>query len=171
MTKTAAQLDREIHAHRHLAKHAGKHSAAASSPRPAAAASKTSDSLHYRDVGSRGAWPAWVRALTDASGVYVIRDKASGRVLYVGSSSHALYATLTRHGQTWTRQKTFWRASYAQNGKRHDPGTTYDRARIEVAVIPTGPAPASLHAERRMIAKLKPRDNLTQHPDGEDAPF
>ena len=57
-------------------------------------------------------------------------------------------------------------------GKHHDPGMTYARGRCEVAVklVSCGEERAE---EARLIARLKPRDNLTEHPDGEleDAPF
>jgi hypothetical protein len=167
MTKTSTQLRREIAQH------------IARGVRPRKPVQRTIERpkhppLSYRSIGKRGHFSTWLRELANGqSGAYVIRDATTHRVLYVGSSSRKLYDTIARHVQAWTRQKTFWSASYAQGGKRHDPGTTYDRAHIEVAVVLTGPAPASLHMERTLIHRLKPRDNLARNPDGEldAAPF
>jgi hypothetical protein len=54
--------------------------------------------LSYRRVGAPGeAYPDWVRALKDQSGVYIIREQRE--VVYVGSSVGRLYDTLTRHFQ------------------------------------------------------------------------
>jgi hypothetical protein len=127
-------------------------------------------SLVYRPVGSPGeAYPEWVRALKGKAGVYVIRDADSREIVYVGSSSTQLYATLTRHFQTWRRWKGFWRGQY---GEGHDPGLTYDRDSVEVAVRLTSPS-KSLDEEMRLIARLKPRDNLIGQVDaaGEPIPF
>lgn len=124
--------------------------------------------LVYRPVGAPGErYPEWVRELDGKSGVYVIRDASSHEILYVGSSSMRLYDTVTRHLQRWRRYKGFWRGQY---GEGHDPGLTYDRARVEVAVRLTSPADA-LDEEARMIRRLHPRDNILGQPELEDAPF
>ncbi len=122
--------------------------------------------LVYRSVGARGEpYPAWVRELRGQSGVYVIRE--DGEVVYVGQSSAGkLYETLTRHLQTWRRWKGFWRGQY---GEGHDPGLTYARERVEVAVRITDPDDA-LDEEARLIARLRPRDNLLGQPE-EPIPF
>ena len=86
----------------------------------------------------------------------MIRDIDSGEIVYVGSSAGRLYDTLTRHFQIWRRYKGFWRGQY---GEGHDPGLTYDRDSVEVAVRLTSPS-KSLDEEMRLIARLKPRDNL-----------
>ncbi len=124
-------------------------------------------SLTYRPVGRRGEpYPDWVRALKGKSGVYVIRE--GGEVVYVGEShTERLYDTLTRHFQTWRRWKGFWKGQYAEG---HDPGLTYDRNKVEVAVRVTSAAMA-LDEEARLIARLRPRDNLTGVPALEDPPF
>ncbi len=126
--------------------------------------------LAYRPVGRRGErYPEWLQTLKGSSGVYVIRERAaSGKpaVVYVGQSSAGrLYETLTRHFQTWRRWKGFWRGQFSEG---HDPGLTYDRARAEVAVRVMPPAD-SLEEEARLIARLRPRDNLIGQPD--DVPF
>lgn len=125
--------------------------------------------LTFRPVGRRGEpYPDWVRALRGKSGVYVIRDKNSREVLYVGESHSArLHETLTRHFQTWRRFKGFWSGQYAEG---HDPGLTYPRDRVEVAVRIT-PASRAIDAEARLITQLQPRDNLVGQPAEDVVPF
>lgn len=125
----------------------------------------------YRPVGDRGEpYPAWVRRLRGESGVYVIRE-IDGPIVYVGSSVGRLYETLTRHFQTWRRYKGFWRGQFAEGA---DPGLTYARSEVEVAIKTT--APDGAHEEElRTIRRLQPRDNQLGQPDSEpeleDAPF
>jgi len=122
----------------------------------------------YRPVGDRGEpYPEWVRALKDEAGVYVIRDAETHEVLYVGSSSGRLYDTLTRHLQTWRRYKGFWRGQFAEGA---DPGLTYPRGEVEVAVRLTSPDDA-LDEEMRLIARLRPRDNQIGQAIEEEVPF
>jgi hypothetical protein len=118
-------------------------------------------SLVYRTVGTSGdAYPDWVRDLDGKAGVYVIRDRESREILYVGSSAGRLYDTLTRHLQQWHRWKGFWKGQY---GEGHDPGLTYKRDAVEVAIRLTTPS-NSLDEEMSLIARLKPRDNLIGQP-------
>ncbi len=125
-------------------------------------------SLTYRPIGARGeSYPPWIRDLKARSGVYLIRDAGSHELLYVGSSSRRLYETLTRHFQTWRRYKGFWSGQYSEG---HDPGLTYDRANVEVAIRFTGPD-ESLDEEARLIHRLQPRDNLLGQPTEEEVPF
>ena len=133
----------------------------------ASAPERRNGSLSYRPVGGRGEpYPDWVRALKGKSGVYVIRER--GEVVYVGASwAGRLYATLTRHFQAWRRSKGFWKGHYAEG---HDPGLTYDRSIVEVAVRTTSPEKA-LDEEARLIERLKPRDNLIGQPELDDVPF
>lgn len=122
----------------------------------------------YRPVGASGeAYPQWVRDLKGKAGVYVIRDIESGETVYVGSSVGRLYDTLTRHFQTWRRWKGFWKGQY---GEGHDPGLTYPRDSVEVAVRLTKPNDA-LDEEARLIRRLRPRDNLIGQPIEEEVPF
>jgi hypothetical protein len=136
---------------------------------PRSPAPARNGSLVYRRVGAPGEpYPKWLRALRDAAGVYIIRDRESHDVLYVGSSSTQLYGTITRHLQTWRRAKRFWSGQY---GQTHDPGTTYNRDDVEVAVRLTSPS-AALDEETSLIARLSPRDNiLGQRELAEDPPF
>jgi hypothetical protein len=135
-------------------------------PDPRTTAVARNAGFSYRPVGAAGeAYPQWVRDLKDQSGVYVIRE--NGETVYVGSSVGRLYDTLTRHFQTWRRYKGFWRGQY---GEGHDPGLTYPRDRVEVAVRLTKPSDA-LDEEARLIRRLRPRDNLIGQPIEEEVPF
>ena len=135
---------------------------------PRAALVARNGSLTYRPVGESGAYPQWVRDLRGEAGVYLIRDAETHELLYVGSSAGRLYDTLTRHFQAWRRFKGFWRGQYAEG---HDPGLTYDRGDVEVAVRLTRPGD-SLDEESRLIHRLRPRDNVIGQPaDDEAVPF
>jgi hypothetical protein len=124
-------------------------------------------SLVYRPIGASGEpYPGWVRALKGKSGVYVIRE-IGGDIVYVGSSTRRLYDTLTRHLQQWRRWKGFWKGHY---GEGHDPGLTYARDSVEVAVRLTSPSEA-LDEELRLIARLRPRDNLLGRVDEAEEPI
>jgi hypothetical protein len=125
--------------------------------------------LTYRPLGESGTpYPPWVRALKGKSGVYVIREvrrDGSSEVVYVGEShTSKLYNTLTRHFQTWRRSKKFWTGQYG--GQGHDPGLTYPRNRVTVAVRVLSPERA-IDEEARLIARLRPRDNLLGQPSDE----
>jgi hypothetical protein len=123
--------------------------------------------LIYRPVGTTGErYPDWLRALDGKSGVYVIKEvqrDGSAQIVYVGEShSDRLYNTLTRHLQTWRRDKKFWRDQFG--GQGHDPGLTYRRDRVLVAVRVLPPAHA-IAEETRLIQRLRPRDNLLKQPE------
>lgn len=124
--------------------------------------------LVYRPVGASGEpYPEWLRRAQGASGIYVIRERG-GPIVYVGqSSSNKLYETVTRHLQRWRRFKGFWRGQFAEG---HDPGLTYERDRVDVAIKITSPSEA-LDEEARLIRRLRPRDNILGQPELEDAPF
>jgi hypothetical protein len=138
-------------------------------PQGAASDSETRNAaLKYRPIGASGEpYPDWVRALDGKSGVYILREiQRDGTVetVYVGEShSGKLYQTLTRHFQTWRRAKKFWTGQYT-GSQSHDPGLTYDRDRITVAVRVLPPDRA-LVEEARLIVRLRPRDNLIGQPD------
>lgn len=119
--------------------------------------------LQYRTLGDAGMYPEWLRALKGKSGVYAIRRGRS--VVYVGES-HAgrLYQTITRHFQRWRRKKTWWRDLFS----KHDPGLTYPRGDVAVAVRVV-PARDAVDAQNALIRRLKPRDNIQG--TGEDVPF
>ncbi len=114
--------------------------------------------LLFRPVGAAGElFPAWLRALDGASGVYVIRDSDTHDVLYVGEShTGRLSRTVVRHLQQWRRDKTFWTgAGYSRN----DPGTRYKRASVEVAAFKVS-ASRAVAVQNSLIVELDPRDNV-----------
>ena len=129
--------------------------------------------LVFRPVGSSGEpYPKWLRELRGQSGVYFIRERSAdgseAELVYIGQSQAGrLYETLTRHFQSWRRIKGFWRGY----GEGSDPGMTYARDRVEVAVRITPPSRA-VEEEARFIRAMKPRDNvLGLHDDDADQPF
>lgn len=137
---------------------------------PAIALRNRGAALVYRPIGAPSErYPDWLRALRGKSGVYVIRERSRDGdpvVVYVGEShTGRLYETLTRHFQTWRRAKGWWKGAYTEG---HDPGLTYARERVEVAVRVLSSATA-LAEETRLIRRLHPRDNLIGQP--EDVPF
>ncbi len=88
--------------------------------------------------------PAWIDALRDKSGVYVIRQRDGGRVLYVGEShSDRLKDTLTRHFRAWSGPTA---------------GPVYSRGAVEIAVVIT-PKARAVARQNALICRLKPRDN------------
>jgi hypothetical protein len=121
----------------------------------------------YRSLGAVGErYPDWVRALVGKSGVYVIREiqrDGSTPTVYVGEShTGRLYDTLTRHFQTWRRRKRFWAGQYT-GSQSHDPGLTYPRDKVTVAArVMSGER--AIAEEARLIARLRPRDNLIGQP-------
>lgn len=78
------------------------------------------------------------------SGAYVIRDRSTGAVFYVGEShTGRLKKTVLRHFQFWTGPTA---------------GPTYNRNRVEIALRVTPPASA-VSAQDNLICRLSPRDN------------
>jgi hypothetical protein len=69
----------------------------------------------------------------------------------------------------WRRYKGFWAGQYAEG---HDPGLTYPRDGVEVAIRFTR-SDNSLDEEARLIQRLRPRDNVLGQPpeELEEAPF
>lgn len=118
----------------------------------------------FRSPGKSGErYPAWLQALGDKSGAYVIRERKGGKTItrYVGHSrTSRLYDSLTRHMQVWLRHKGFRKG---QPGHGNDPGIMYDRNRIEIAVAVTKPNDAA--AEKlRLIRTQQPTDNVIGQP-------
>jgi hypothetical protein len=125
--------------------------------------------LSYRAIGDErdAPYPAWLRRLQKSNGAYVVRAKDGGRVLYVGEShSGNLYKTITRHFSGWSRAKKWWSGIF---GQQHDPGTSYERGDVEVAVHVTRTGPAAIEVQNRLIKRLKPADNIVGAV--EEAPF
>ena len=102
-------------------------------------------------------WPLFVRELRGKSGVYIIRDRETKDVLYVGEShTGRLKKTLLRHFQAWS-------------GKTAGP--TFSRNSVEIAVEVTSEANA-VPRQNKLIADLRPTLNRI-NPDGAelDEPF
>lgn len=83
-----------------------------------------------------------------AHGVYLIRSKQTGAVLYVGSSSCNLYSTLYRHFQSWTDGQH--RATYQS------------RTAYEVKILISDRRTAHI-LESEMIDRHQPRDNKAKY--------
>lgn len=115
--------------------------------------------LRWHELGAAGApYPTPIAALRgEVSGVYVIRSKRNGLIVYVGEShTGRLYSTLTRHFQGWSRRKGFWgTAGFSKN----DPGVTYKRHLVEVATITT-PASRAVALQDALIRRHAPTDNI-----------
>jgi excinuclease UvrABC nuclease subunit len=95
-------------------------------------------------LGSASAWPEWVQAAAGKSGVYIIRARDGGRILYVGEShTGRLKKTLLRHFQAWSGKTA---------------GKTYGRNAVEIALEIT-PADRAVARQNKLIADLDPRDN------------
>ncbi len=148
--------------------HLDKESAAKLASKPLFSRAAPKHSLTWHWIGSDGdPWPEWLRAYKEECGVYAIKE--NGKVVYAGSSKKRLYDTVTRHFQTWGRQKKFWRGLHG--GAGHDPGMVYKRAKCQIAVY-TVACGGELEEEARLIAKYEPRDNIVANPDGEEpVPF
>jgi hypothetical protein len=93
-----------------------------------------------------GEFLPWLHDLRNQSGAYVIRDRRTGRALYVGEShSGSLAKTIKRHFWRWRDEPE----------RRH---TTYDRRSVEIGIRLTPPDSAP-GAQNNLIRRLDPRDN------------
>lgn len=116
--------------------------------------------LTYKNpVLPNGRFAPWVNDLRNRSGAYVIRERASGRHLYVGEShTGRLAQTIKRHFYDWRDDPE----------RRH---LTYARGRIEIAVRLTPPGPAATGAQNNLLLRLEPRDNHTNPKANDETPF
>lgn len=103
--------------------------------------------LNYRSpIGGPRVFAAWVIALANQSGAYVIRSAKTGEVLYVGEShTGRLSATIRRHFHSWADAPD----------RKH---FTYSPHHVEVAVRIT-PQKSAVGAQNNLIRRLRPRDN------------
>ncbi|MCF8359241.1 MAG: GIY-YIG nuclease family protein [Prolixibacteraceae bacterium] len=85
-----------------------------------------------------------LREAGNQAGVYLIKSKTTGKIVYIGFSKTQLYKTILRHFQTWNDNR---------------PRIVYDRNRYLVRVIFTTPKRAAV-LEKYLIDKFAPRDNL-----------
>ena len=79
------------------------------------------------------------------SGVYLIKDKETNNIVYIGYSATQLDDTITRHFREW-KDKRQVRVMYR------------DRSRYTVRIVFTTPAKA-LQLESALIIKYRPKDN------------
>ena len=86
----------------------------------------------------------------NATGVYFIRSKRTGKIDYIGSSAGSLYKTIYRHFQQWTDRQ--------RSGKQFDR-TTYAPGNWEICVILTTTGSQALRVEKYFIQKLQPAGN------------
>lgn len=88
-----------------------------------------------------------LKVSTNASGVYFIKDKETGEIVYIGYSKSSLYKTIYRHFQEWT-----------DSSRRRKKRFTYPKFGYSVRIIYTTTERAWL-LEKYLILKMKPRDN------------
>jgi len=84
------------------------------------------------------------------SGVYFIKEKSSGKIVYVGSSVGSLKKTIYRHFQIWNDRQP--------SNNRQFERMTYPKEGYSIRVIYCT-AGQAIHAEKYFIRKLQPRDN------------
>lgn len=94
-----------------------------------------------------GALADWIYELRGHNGVYLIRERVSREIVYVGEShSSRLFETMTRH-------------LYAWNGRGSGP--SYDPRLVEVAVlVAETPLDNPVADQYALIQKYEPRDNV-----------
>ena len=113
--------------------------------------------------GRKGALRAWnpkLAAYQKSSGVYVLRDKATGAVVYVGEShTGRLYRTMLRHFHD-----SSGKFAAMSEWVHHAPG------RLEVLVFET-PANEALEAEQEAIQWYDPIVNKVGASEPDDVPF
>ena len=83
--------------------------------------------------------------LKHVPGVYLIRDKITHQLLYIGFSGSNLYKTMYRHFQSWN--------------DRQQIRITYDRDRVQVRVVYCRSASVASKLEKGLIIKYEPKDN------------
>lgn len=126
----------------------------------------------FRPIGVSGAYPDWLRAVANVSGVYAILERyllGGWQIVYVGEChSNKLKKTVVRHFQAWSRAKSFWAGQYREQTAA-DPGRTYNRAECEVA-IQVCKAGRAVDLQNKWIRDMDPRDNIKGVPM-EEVPF
>ena len=94
-------------------------------------------------VGDKTRFPARKKP-----GVYLIKEKHSGKIVYVGMSESDVYKALYHHFNSW-------------NDKRSERAT-YDREKHLIRVVYCTYKQAS-KLERALIKKINPRDNSQKY--------
>jgi excinuclease UvrABC nuclease subunit len=109
--------------------------------------------LNWFDPWEGNRWAQPIRAMKGRSGVYAIRSRSSGEVLYVGEShSGSLYRTVVRHFEQWDGPTA---------------GATYSRDHVELALLIT-PAGEAREIQYQFIEQLEPRDNVIGNEDDDE---
>src|SRR5580765_5028564 len=81
---------------------------------------------------------------SDGSGVYLIRSKGAGEIVYIGEShTRRLRKTMKRHFQDWTGPTA---------------GPTYSADSHQVAIVPAS-AKRAVAIQDKLIEKHQPKDN------------
>jgi excinuclease UvrABC nuclease subunit len=93
--------------------------------------------------------PALPSKYYNRPGVYAIKSRKTGKIIYIGYSATSLKKTLYRHFQTWN--------DTAQN--RY----TYDPAKYLVKIFQAGKRTAP-RLEKALIKRYNPRDNKLKYP-------
>ena len=112
-----------------------------------AKATKTRFCDPYRRVGDKYRTNLPLKRGDGRSGVYLIKDKADGKIVYVGFSNGNLYDTLYRHFQFWKDISRTCKVRF-----------TYPKEGCLVRIIFTTPSRASV-LEKWLISRILPRDN------------
>ena len=82
-----------------------------------------------------------------STGVYFIKSKRTGKIIYIGFSSSNLYKTIYRHFQTWNDSRD---------------RIVYNKTGYQVRIIFTPPKRAA-ELERYLINKMQPADNVQKY--------
>jgi excinuclease UvrABC nuclease subunit len=108
----------------------------------------------YRSVAknNKNKFPQWMNILKNRSGVYIIKNRNTGEVLYIGEShTGRLDNTLKRHFYAWEDSPE----------REHFIFHTHD---VEVAVILTPPKNAQ-KTQNILIKRLLPKHNTQAIPE------
>lgn len=88
------------------------------------------------------------------TGVYLIREKITKEIVYVGMSKSCLYKAMYRHFQSW-------------NDNRQHRVTYNNRPGYEVRLICIDKS-KTVYYERRLIRYINPRDNTELYEDANE---
>jgi hypothetical protein len=84
------------------------------------------------------------------SGIYFIRKKSTGNIVYIGQSQTQLKKTIYRHFQKWTDKQ--------RSTNKHFERKTYPKFGYEIRFLMLKPSDA-LRLEAYLIQKIQPVDN------------
>lgn len=110
--------------------------------------------IYKRPTNDAGRFAAWINNLRDFSGAYVIRNRHTKEVLYVGES------------HTGRMSKTIKRHFHAWNDSTDRQHFTADAGDVEIAVRVT-PGKIAISTQDKLIKQLKPKYNTV----GSEEPY